>query len=601
MFLRFLTFILFFILASFTLAQDAASTKPPEPSNSVISGRAYYEDTGRPVRRAMINLMAERYRGLDRSVLTDGDGNYQITDVRAGSYYLVVDAPGVISPGSYSTGKAATDNNLSEFTRIVVNGINNIEANVPAKRGGAISGKVAYSDGDPAIGVRIDVLRKTENAFIPVVPNLSSILLPTNGGAGVYQTDDRGYFRSAGLPEGKYIVRITEKGSHTQSIKFYLQDQIFGGDSLLSMYYPDASDISLAKLVEIKLGEESPEITIVIPDRDVYKISGRLVALKGQIPFRGADLKLRRKPDPANRVVDEGSRFEVIVRTDDDGNWAFEQLPKGNYEIVVEAFAFSYNRGARIYSSNTGGNNDPRYDLKNEAKFARKVHEIKLEKDLKDFVIEMEAEAVVSGAVMIEGEGFPKSIRLNWAAVNGEFLGSDTLWGPVKGRNVINDFSLRALPAGKGFLRISIDDDGFYVKSAKLGTSDLLLEPLELKAGQIVRRVQVVLGTDVGTVKGRVTDERNRASAHTNLLFVPKVESKDRWDKDLRWVTTTETGDFELRLAPGEYLVLFADGVKDRQGDEFRNSVTELAERAVKIKVEPRGIQKLVLRRATEK
>ena len=288
------------ISTSFLMAQDpaVAETPRPVPANSVITGRVFFEDTGRPVRRSSITLISRTRLGSDLSALTDNDGYFQIKGVSAGSYYPVVNSPGVVSPMAFIDPSRDRDEGFEDGTKgvnpIVVNGTGSIEVNIPVKRGGAISGRVAYADGDPAIGIKIEVMKKTEDGFMPVIPNLSSVATLYNGGAGVYQTDDRGYFRSAGLPAGKYIVRITEKGKHSGGGELGYTRGVDSG-SLLTMYYPDVFVLSLARVVDIELGQDSPEIAIVIPDRDLRKITGKVVSAKGKIAVRGAWLNLIRK------------------------------------------------------------------------------------------------------------------------------------------------------------------------------------------------------------------------------------------------------------------------------------------------------------------
>ena len=77
---------------------------PLPPANSTVRGRVFYEDTGRPVKRSSIMLMSEKGEGgpsSEPTALTDNNGYFQMKNVRAGTYYAMVNAPGVVSPLAY--------------------------------------------------------------------------------------------------------------------------------------------------------------------------------------------------------------------------------------------------------------------------------------------------------------------------------------------------------------------------------------------------------------------------------------------------------------------------------------------------------------------
>ena len=71
---------------------------------------------------------------------------------------------------------------------------------IPAKRGGAIPGRVMYADGDPAIGVSYLICERLAkisscNSIIFVAMAMSQT------GGSFFKTDDRGVYQMSGLPE----------------------------------------------------------------------------------------------------------------------------------------------------------------------------------------------------------------------------------------------------------------------------------------------------------------------------------------------------------------------------------------------------------------
>src|ERR1700755_609789 len=168
-------------------AARPAGLPTPAPQLSVIKGCVYYEDTGRPVKRTNVMLINApgSEGGGELSGMTDGEGNFVIKKARAGIYYAVINAPGVVTPISYlnitklgpprgdnvSDEKEEFERTFMRFDKIVVDGLSEVYVQIPAKHGAAISGRVMYGNGDPAVGVKIEVMRKVDGKFSIVIPN----------------------------------------------------------------------------------------------------------------------------------------------------------------------------------------------------------------------------------------------------------------------------------------------------------------------------------------------------------------------------------------------------------------------------------------------
>jgi hypothetical protein len=76
---------------------------PEKTPEARIRGRVIYEDSGKPVRRAEIVLLSasdltpEYYTKSQ----TDGNSEFVMSHVPAGSYYPMIDVPGILNPASY--------------------------------------------------------------------------------------------------------------------------------------------------------------------------------------------------------------------------------------------------------------------------------------------------------------------------------------------------------------------------------------------------------------------------------------------------------------------------------------------------------------------
>ncbi|MCU0240309.1 MAG: carboxypeptidase-like regulatory domain-containing protein, partial [Pyrinomonadaceae bacterium] len=361
------------------------------PANSTIRGRVYYEDSGRAVKRCSIVLMPKNIQdggSRDYSGLTDGNGYFQIKNVKAGSYYAIINAPGVVSPLAYADVSKQRDeeglaNAFDSFEAITVNGINDTEVQVPARRGGAISGRVMYDDGDTAIGVNVQILRKVGDKFIPVIPNFS-IFAGAMMQGGIFKTDDRGFYRFSGLPTGDYIVKVTEDASHNEDSKQYgrgFDDSIFGGSSsLLTMFYPNVFETSKAQIINLQIGQETTEINITIPNRQTHKIEGKIISGKDKLPIANAKIILKKVGDNSVNFFDFDDRRKPTATTDNEGKFYFTEIPSGSYKITVDAaFSDYYDEKKQIYTGNTVANvpyNSPERAKVKRVKFSKKIQEI---------------------------------------------------------------------------------------------------------------------------------------------------------------------------------------------------------------------------------
>ncbi|MDQ2746773.1 MAG: carboxypeptidase-like regulatory domain-containing protein, partial [Acidobacteriota bacterium] len=287
----------------------------PTPLKATVRGRVFYEDTGRPVRRTSITLMGKSGGGRDWTGLTDNNGNFQIKDVVAGTYYAFVNAPGIISPLAYADLSRSKNEGIEEavenFAPIIVSGIGDLDVQIPARRGGAISGRVTYADGDPAIGVKVEILRKVKEKFVPVVANFSAIFSMMMGSSGGFQTDDRGVYRFSGLPNGDYIVKVSENVSHGDNrSRGYggLDESLFGGSSLLTMFYPDVLTTEKAQTVSVAAGQEMSEINIFIPNRDLFSVEGKIINSKDRSPIKNATISLKKTGENTISLFDDAGR-----------------------------------------------------------------------------------------------------------------------------------------------------------------------------------------------------------------------------------------------------------------------------------------------------
>src|SRR5688500_12057181 len=114
-------------VALVALPSLAAAQRDLPAGQSTISGRVVFAGTGRPVPGVTVQLLAKLSHSPVRSTPTNQRGEFRFTEVAAGSYFVVAESPGIISPRSsfaiteFGIGSYNTE---VEPTRVTVDGKN---------------------------------------------------------------------------------------------------------------------------------------------------------------------------------------------------------------------------------------------------------------------------------------------------------------------------------------------------------------------------------------------------------------------------------------------------------------------------------------------
>ena len=628
--------------AAFAQDEDGPAVAPPkivrpQAAKTTLRARVFYEDTGRSVRRMSVMLMPIEGSGRDVSGITDNDGNLEIKNVPTGRYYAFINAPGVVSPMAYADLRKPERDSLGDaaagFPLIDVDGFSDINIQIGARRGGAIGGRVTYSNGDPAIGVKVEILRKLGEEYLPVMPNFSAFAGMFAGG-GMFQTDDRGIYRLSGLPEGEYVVKVTESASHGKAdprAGAYgggLDAMLFGGSSMLTVFFENAFDQEKAQKITLQLGQELSETNIIIPDRELHSIEGKLVAAKDKLPIRNAKLTIKQADDETSDERSLFAKTPQVSYTDGKGMWRFNELPKGSYKITVEAASSDFDvkdqaygqepaDPSEIYSANAanavanaayyntnayGGDRGP--GKAPEPDFSKTVKEFSVEgKDLTEQVIELSFGATLAGTITVEKpKGYGGGMSIIATSDKDDIKATASIWfyefneGPGKAAKP-QDFRLEGIAPGKNTISITPSGQNYdyYVKSAASNQIDLLKGPFDLKDREVFANIRIVLASDVGILKGTVMDSGRQPVAGLTLTFVPTDPAKFATSTFYRTARTNAEGEFEVKLPPFEYAVVFIPERTKGQND-IAKWLTTAVKQAQTFKIEAGATSKATIK-----
>ena len=564
---------------------------------STVRGRIVYEDTEKPVRRMPFSLVYIQpaagsggtpvvvnsnagYSGGGASGITDSNGEFELRSVVAGKYRLRVDAPNVINDseaGNYAGLESETANVPAQLAGEFIAPPNGaVDVAIRVKRGGVIGGKIVYSDGEPAVNASVTIIRKAQTTAsgAPAANTLKRTLGNMSGyypyGGSNVTTDDRGVYRVIGLAPGEYAVRVVERAAHGADSRGDNYTSYIS--SFLSWFYPNAQQISQATALRVDYGQELTDVDFTLSDRALFKVAGRITARGTQQPIGNARIVVRQRIEkPVENANQTANQIEILnnagslasqtkeFAADETGVFGFKDLPAGKYTALVA----SPNGDGRQYDDD---GRPIRKSAKSSFLPTEKDFEI-TSTDLLDFNLELQPGAVISGTIATDNNrALPGYLSITFydedkkTQVNESLSAqSDDTGKPIE--RAREEFSIVNVPAGKfGIVVYSYGSDEpnqpiTYLKTVQRAGGNLNL-PIEIKEGESLTNLQLILGTDGGTVKGVLRGKDNQPAANKRIFAITTDASKwDNYDY-YKYAGTTERGEFEFKGAPGEYAII---------------------------------------------
>lgn len=514
----------------------AAQTSRENARGPIVKGVVLYEDTGQPAPRVRVQLIAAGSLADQRgpqsipTTLTAAKGEFIFVRPAAGEYYVVAqpsdnrsgaaNSPFPRQTGDPDADAARLEQFKQDFPKITVSGENPIEINVRIKNPhfGSISGIVTDSNGGPAAGATVHVMKTGEMAF-----------------AGSLPADEKGAYKFNGLPPGEYLVSAEPPRKKTapdapQSVEGSRNVE----GTLGATYFPSTIE-----------RRESPPVTVV-PDGDVGNINITLVPLNlhnvsGTVQaegdghlITGATVRLNKKNADQSAASGDSSATEAaasnyFATTDAQGRWSFSNLPDGIYTISVRPTSLV---GAKL------------------ERFVEKRQDLTIAGgDVENLAIEVSPGGRVSGHVTIEkvsARAPDISIGIGGATTRVEANGAFTLTGAPDG-----EFPLSVMIRPQHTL---------YPKSIEVNGRDLLREKLETKSGTEIKDVKIVVAP-ASVLTGRVLSASGKTPLNRISVMLIPVDPSTGPAFARPNGSTNVQGSFTVSGAPGEYfVVMWAQG-----------------------------------------
>jgi Carboxypeptidase regulatory-like domain len=504
---------------------------------ATIRGRVTALDTGRPLRRARINVNAPELQET-RNVSTGSDGRFEVTNLPAGNYSVSVVRGGYLRLG-YGQKRPGDPPGRVE----VADGQVVADVNFVLPRMSVISGRVFDEVGEPIAGVTITAQQmrfyEGRRKLVPL--------------GGIATTDDTGQYRLLNLEPGEYYVLTNARetwesdGQPKETLAF------------VPTYFPSAPNVAGAQRIKVAAGQDASATDISLIAGRVVRISGTAHSSQGT-PAAGQTVSLGQSLRSPTGFMSMWSMDSTKVGP--DGTFSLRNVAPGEYNLNlrVPANGDVPAESAALTLSVAGT-------------------------DIEGVVLTTSTGGSMAGRVVFDGNvAAPQpasQFRVVARPVNrdGPNTGAPS---PDNGR-VRQDWGF-TLTAVMGANRIGIATlpPGWAIKSIDAQGRDLTDAPVEFSGGEKYEDVVITLTNRFPTLAGTTTD---RKAAPVEAMVIVFADDQSKWAEDSRMVRTVRSdkaGTFKLTaLPPGDYQAIALEYVLDGDWNDpqFLESLREGASR----------------------
>lgn len=464
-----------------------------------LEGRVVNLVTGEPVRKAKLTLAQSYVSGQQgprdaRTVNGDAEGRFLFEDLAPGTYLLSAEKAGFLHEYYGSVALAAGQH------------LKDLEFKLTPQA--VIAGRVLDDEGEPAGQAVVNVSR---------LAGSRSRSMPTGGG----QTNDLGEFRIAELAPGRYVLGATPTGG-PQIGQTAEPRSDKPEEALATTYYPGVLDLAAASAVEVKAGQQLTGIDINLQKTRVYRVEGRIAGLTPARSARNLNLSVTPR---------EHEDMSTVFLTGGAGGGV---KPDGSFELVGVRPGAYY---LTMYE---------RADMGRPAVVGRIPIDV-ADAGLKGVVVPIIEPLQVSGTMRVEGE--PKKLSLDALRVMLRQADGASYGNRPAAVNPDGSFKIGGLMPDRYSVMLMGVPETAYLKSVRLGKQEASDSSVDLSQAQGAAVIELVLGTNPGSVEGTVRQDAKPVPGSVVALVPDSVPAMR-----LKTASADQNGKFTLRgVAPGDY------------------------------------------------
>ena len=512
------------LLAATALAQGTA---PANRAPAVIAGVVTRDPDGEPVKKALIELIAENQAvGGNYTAVTGFDGTFRIENILPGRYHLFAERTGMLD---IDKNRGRSDGR----TLALASGEEVKDLHIRVQAAAVVHGRVTDEDGDAMPNAEVTVLRQT---FAAGHKHWDQV--------GAERTNDLGEYRVANLPAGNVYVSVSPPPDFKSLIESGNGEHAApaGAEKPASpvyqtTYYPGTSDRSQAAPIQLRPGDEFP-VNFSLTPSPALTIRGSVTNLP---PRTLATIMLQSRDF---RLVFNGAEMHK------DGTFVIRDVSPGSYSIIASVDGTAVPMTARlplqVGSSNVEG-----------------------------IVLSPVAGTVVRGRLRVDaknglGQFDPdRTFLLLQSSDSDDDDSPNDRFSNLAHVAADGSFEWRDVPAGTYYIQPVRDagpDSEWFVKSVLAGGRDLNDAGISVAGGSV--SLDLVVSANGAVVEGIATNHAGDPVSNAVVVLVPEPRLRGHVDR-YRKSVSDQNGHFTVGgIPPGDYTLLAWESV---EGEAYYN------------------------------
>jgi hypothetical protein len=486
------------------------------------------------------------------TAVTDTRGEFELTDVPAGSYALTATRAGYLTI-QYGQRRPREAGRTLEVAAGQT--VERIDMALP--RGAVLAGRIVDETGDAAPGVRVEAL---EHRYI----RGRRILVP----ARITTTNDAGEFRLSGLEPGAFQLRAS-------SAEVWEGDDGKTTHAYAATHFPGVVAGEQPQTINLEVGQEISGLDFQLVPGRAARVSGGVEDASGQ-PMPDQVVHLSNiTSGVGGRLVSSGQGAGP-TRTSALGAFEFSKLAPGEYLVIA------------------GGAAD-----------RVSVTVILGEGDAQHVVVTPRRAAELSGRITTNDAAPPfLPSRLRLLPIPSDPNKVLPAWGESSGETIRPDWTFRSASLDGAYLfRIVGLPDDWMLHSVRAGGADITDRPFEVaRGGPDIRGVEIFLSRQGARITGAIETASGAPAPDSTVVVF--ADDSNLWTVGSRFVRAVRP-DSDARfsvagLPSGAYRVIARDLVLEGQWEDPA-FLQGLVKRAVRVELGEGAVETVQLRLEKER
>jgi len=560
-----------------------AVSQQPVPAS--VQGLVIETGTNQPLGGAIVELRPAAGGPVVDSISTNADGGFVFPAVRPGPYRLFAMRPGYVKT-EYGQRQASGPSLLLPLAP----GQRAADVRLIMTPGGVISGRVT-ENGQPVGIADVFAIRVAyyEGQVFPT-PVLST------------KTNDLGEYRIFWVPPGRYYIAtmindfannspyfLNPEGENNTlfSTRFPMRavlNRAIGsgaGDNAMHVptFFPGTVNPDAAIEIDLRAGAEARNIDISAPALPVRHVRGRVMGMPADP--RGQPTQANIRLVPLNIATALGS---ITIGTpggsvQPNGLFDLERVFPGSYAVIAAAGGLTASVPLELRDSDA---NNVVINLIAGLSITGKVtieRPTALNPDpaMAALRVSLIADPITPGASSFNGTVTPDGTLRIPPNANAAGILSGSY------RVVVQPILQPRTEPGRPLPTLPPPLQNAYIKSIRLGERDVMYDGLALQ-NQPQELLEIVIGTNPGSIEGRVINEQRRPAGAVWMALIPETKLRFRFDH--KYTSTDDQGRFEIgSVPPGEYK-LFAWEEMEKLGWQEPSIVRPYEGRGTLVRIE---------------